>query len=82
MTTTRFSKLTPEDVDWLERQLIDAIEPIEPRREFVTRAREQLMEIELQRPLPSWVKPSALTALVLSLLALIGTLFYLRHRDE
>lgn len=82
MTTTKFSKLTPEDVDWLERQLSSAIEPIEPRREFVARAREQLMEIELQQPLPRWVKPSVLAALVLSLLALIGTLFYLRHHDE
>ena len=78
MTTT---KLTPEDVAWLERQLTSAIEPIEPRREFVHRAREQLREVEPIRPTPRWVKPSVLAATVLSLLALVGTLLYLRRHD-
>ena len=80
MTT---SKLTPEDVAWLEQRLSYAIahDPVAPRREFVDRARESLRTVEPMQPLPRWVKPSALAAVVLSLLALVGTLFYLHSRD-
>lgn len=77
MTTT---KLTPDDVAWLERRLARAIEPIEPSRDFVNRARREWMEIEPDRPLPTWVKPSVLMAVILSLLALVGMLLYLHQR--
>ena len=81
------TKLTPEDVAWLEQRLSHAIErePVTPRREFIDRAREELMNAEPaepMQPVPRWVKPSVLAALVLSLLALVATLFYLRGRDD
>ena len=81
MTTT---KLTPEDVAWLEQRLLYAIahESVTPRREFIDRARDELRSVEPVRPLPRWVKPSVIAALVLSLLALVGTLFYFRSRDH
>ncbi len=79
MTTT---KLSPEDIAWLERQLSDAIAPIQPRREFIDRAREELRTIQPVRPLPQWVKPSVLAAAVLSLLALVGALLYFNRRES
>lgn len=81
MTTT---KLTPEDVAWLEQRLSHAIadEPVTPRREFIDRARDELRNVEPVQPLPRWVKPSVLAATVLSLLALVGALFYLRSRED
>ena len=41
----------------------------------------QLREVEPIRPTSRWVKPSVLAATVLSLLALVGTLLYLRRHD-
>lgn len=81
MTTT---KLSQEDIAWLERQLSDAIAfaPVQPRREFIDRAREELRTIQPVRPLPHWVKPSVLVAVVLSLLALIGGLLYFNRRES
>jgi hypothetical protein len=75
------SKLTPEDVAWLEQQLTNAVAPVAPRPEFVHRAKQELMGLPPYHPLPRWVKPGVLAAVVLSLLALIGMLFYLRERE-
>lgn len=66
---------------WLERRLSGAIKPITPRPEFIHRAREELMALPPGHPMPTWVKPGVLAAVVLSLLALVATLFYLRRRD-
>jgi hypothetical protein len=76
------SKLTPEDVVWLEQQLTSAVAPVAPRPEFVHRAKQELMELPPHRPLPRWVKPGVLAAIVLSLLALIGMLLYLHEQDR
>lgn len=80
MTT---SKLTHEDLAWLESKLSDAIDPISPRPEFVDRAREELMRLPAQPALPAWVNPAALAAVVLSLVALVVGIafFYQRGRE-
>jgi hypothetical protein len=75
------SKLTPEDVVWLEQQLTSAVAPVAPRPEFVHRAKQELMELPPYRPLPRWVKPGVLAAVVLSLLALVGMILYLHDRE-
>jgi len=79
MTT---SKLSPEDIAWLEQRLSHAIAdaPVMPRHEFVAHTREELRAVEPIRPLPRWVKPSLLAVIALSLLALVGTLLYLHRR--
>ncbi len=81
MTT---SKLTQEDIAWLESRLNNAIDPVIPRPEFIDRAREELMSLPPQRMLPAWVKRSTLAAVVLSLLALLvgSFFFYQRSREE
>lgn len=73
-------KLTPEDIAWLERQLSAAVEPVAPRPEFVVRAKQELMNSPVVRPLPAWMKRSVLAAVVLSTLSLVATLLYLRRR--
>lgn len=81
MTTT---KLTQEDIAWLESRLSSAIDPVTPRPEFIDRAREELMNLPVQPALPPWVKRSTLAAMVLSLLALLAGIafFYQRSRAE
>jgi hypothetical protein len=81
MTTTR---LTQEDIAWLESRLSSAIDPVNPRPEFINRAREELMSLPPQPALPAWVKRTTLAAVVLSLLALIAAIFffYQRSREE
>ncbi len=74
------SKLTPEDVAWLERRLSDAIEPITPRPEFVRRAKQELMDSPIMRPLPAWVRRGVLVAALLSVVSLVTMLFYLWRR--
>lgn len=77
MTT---SKLTPEDIIWLEDKLSDAIDPVSPRPEFVDRARAELMSLPPQPAPPAWVNPFALAAVTLSLVALVvGILFFYQH---
>lgn len=80
MTT---SKLTQEDIAWLEDKLSSAIDPVAPRPEFVDRAREELMNLPAQPALPAWVNPAALAAVALSLVALIVGIafFYQRGRE-
>ena len=70
------SKLTQEDVAWLESQLSDAIDPISPRSEFVTRARAELMNLPAQPALPACVNSAALAAVALSLVALVVAIFF------
>lgn len=76
--TTR--KLTPEDVAWLEHRLSAAVAPVAPRPEFVLRAKQELMDAPIARPLPAWVKRSVLAATALSMLSLVAMLAYLRRR--
>ncbi|MCS7056405.1 MAG: hypothetical protein NZM18_09590 [Thermoflexales bacterium] len=73
-------KLTPEDIAWLEHQLSAIIAPVTPRPEFILSAKQALMNSPAVRPLPMWMKRSALAAAALSLLSLIAMLFYLRRR--
>jgi hypothetical protein len=80
-TQSTMSKLTPEDVAWLEQKLTSVIEPVTPRPEFIHRARQELMNLPPERPMPGWVKPGVLAAVVLSLLALVATLFFLHDRE-
>ncbi|MCL6509875.1 MAG: hypothetical protein K6U78_04230 [Anaerolineae bacterium] len=75
------SKLTPEDLAWLERRLSDAIAPVAPRPEFVLRAKQELMNSPGSRPMPAWVKRGVLAAAALSLISLVATLLYLRRRE-
>jgi hypothetical protein len=80
MTT---SKLTQEDIAWLEDKLNDAIDPVSPRPEFVHRARAELMNLPAQPALPAWVNPAALAAVVLSLVALVvGIAFFYQRGHE
>lgn len=79
MTT---SKLTHEDVAWLESQLSEAINPIAPRPEFVNRARAELMSLPAQPALPAWANPAALAAVALSLVALIVGIFFFYQRGR
>ncbi len=39
------SKLTSEDVEWLERRLSTAMEPVQPRAEFVHDAKRALLTL-------------------------------------
>lgn len=81
ITVSQTTKLTPEDVVWLEQRLRRAIEPITPRPEFVHRAKQDLMASPMVRPMPAWVKRSVLAAVVLSVLSLVVALIYLRRRE-
>lgn len=73
------SKLTPEDVAWLEQQIARVVEPVSPRPEFIYRAKQELMDLPPAGASPRWVRPGVVVALVLSLLALIGALIFLRR---
>lgn len=66
--------LSAEDVAWLEQALGQAMTPVAPRPEFVSRVKEELMRLPVARPLPAW----ALLAAGVALLATLGALFYLR----
>lgn len=79
MTT---SKLTQEDIEWLEGRLSNAIDPVMPRPEFIDRAREELMNLPVKAPLPAWAKRSTLAAVVLSLAALLVGIFYFYQRSR
>jgi hypothetical protein len=41
------SKLTSEDVEWLEQRLSSAMSPVEPRAEFVHDAKRALLTLSL-----------------------------------
>lgn len=73
------SKLTPDDVAWLEQQIARVVEPVSPRPEFIHRAKQESMELPPASVSPRWARPGVLVALALSLLALIGALVFLRR---
>jgi hypothetical protein len=77
MTT---SKLTEDDIAWLESRLNSAIDPVMPRPEFIDRAREELMRLPVQPP--ARMKRAALGAVVLSLAALLVGMFYFYRRSQ
>jgi hypothetical protein len=77
MTT---SKLTQEDIAWLESRLNSAIDPVMPRPEFIDRAREELMNLPVQPP--ARMKRAALGAVVLSLVALLVGIYYFHRRSR
>ena len=83
------TKLTVEDVAWLESRLSDAVcaGPIQPRREFIDRAKSQLLESPWPHP-PSrlrasgWRTVSLWSALMLILSAIFASVWYLRQRAQ
>ena len=70
--------LSAEDVAWLEQALGQAMTPVAPRPEFVSRAKEELMRLPAARPAPPW----ALLAGALALLSVTVALLYLRRRSS
>ncbi|GIV83204.1 MAG: hypothetical protein KatS3mg052_0211 [Candidatus Roseilinea sp.] len=76
------SKLTPEDIAWLERRLSAAVAPVAPRPEFVSRAKRELMDAPVAHPRSAWVKRSALAAVALSMFSLVAMWAYLRRHRQ
>ena len=79
------SKLTPEDILWLESRLSAAVqtaEPVLPRPEFVRRAKVELMELPIPDA-PHRVRQISLwSALILIVSAIFVAVFHLRARAE
>jgi hypothetical protein len=71
------SKLTPEDIAWLEGQLTHLAGPVAPRPDFVDRAREQLMHLEVHRP--RHARQTALVMIVCSIVGLVAAILLLRR---
>lgn len=73
------SKLTPEDVDWLEQRLRRAVHPedVRPDPSFVSRARDDLMRAEIGAPHPS---PTVLVAVAFACSALAAAILLLMRR--
>lgn len=76
------TKLTAEDVSWLESRLSDAVfaEPIQPRREFIDRAKSQLLDSPWPHPPSRWRTISLWSALMFTLSAILVSTWYLRQR--
>jgi hypothetical protein len=74
------SKLTAEDVAWLENRLSDATadNAVVPSPEFVSRAQEELMHLDLAHP--RRVRSSVLVGIIFSFSALIAALLLLMRR--
>jgi hypothetical protein len=73
------TKLTEEDREWLERRLNDAARgTIAPRPEFIARAHDELMGIELKPA--RRVRSGVLIALIFSICGLISALLLLGQR--
>lgn len=74
------SKLTTEDVAWLEDRLSDATaaDAVVPSPEFVLRAQEELMHLDIARP--RRVRSSVLVGVIFSFSALIAALMLLMRR--
>ncbi len=75
---TKASKLTPEDLAWLEEQISQATPPVQPRREFVERARDELMQLKVD--LPRRHRASVLIGVIFSGCALVAALLLLRRK--
>lgn len=73
------TKLTPEDVEWLERRLQRAVHPdaVRPDPSFVSRAHEQLMRAEAPAARRS---RTTLIAVVFALSALVAAILLLMRR--
>jgi hypothetical protein len=73
------NKLTQEDREWLESRLNDAArDDIAPRPEFVTRAHDELMGLELKPA--RRVRSGVLIALIFSVCGLISALLLIGQR--
>ncbi len=74
------SKLTAEDMTWLEDRLSAVSEPVNPRPEFVNRARNELMRLNIAPP--RRIRSSVLVGVIFSATALIAAiLLLLRQRS-
>ncbi len=74
------SKLTAEDMTWLEDRLSAISEPVNPRPEFINRARNELMQLNLAPP--HRIRSSVLVGVIFSAVALIAAiLLLLRQRN-
>lgn len=74
------SKLTAEDVAWLENRLSDVTTDVAavPSPEFISRAQEELMHLDLAQP--RRVRSSVLVGIIFSFSALIAALLLLMRR--
>lgn len=75
------TRLTPEDVDWLERRLQRAVhsDAVQPDPSFVSRAHEQLMHAEMPSGRRS---PIALIAVAFAFSALAAAILLLMRRKS
>jgi hypothetical protein len=74
------SKLTAADREWIEQQLSEVVQPIDPSPDFVARAHAELMQININTPKrPS---PSVLIALIFSVCGLIAALLLIGQRRQ
>jgi hypothetical protein len=78
MTMTKTSKLTPEDLTWLESRISRATPPVQPSREFVDRARDELMQLHVDPPRRR--SASVLIGIIFSGCALIAALLLVRRK--
>jgi hypothetical protein len=79
------SKLTPEDVGWIETRLNQAVletEPVRPRPEFIQRAKAELMDTPLPAPPSRWRKATLWSALMLIVTAIFVSVLHLRQRAK
>jgi hypothetical protein len=79
------SKLTPEDVTWIETRLNQAVYesvPVQPRPEFVQRAKAELMDTPLPEPPNRWRKATLWSALMLIVTAIFVSVLHLRQRGR
>ncbi|HEY3291691.1 MAG TPA: hypothetical protein VGK87_16280 [Anaerolineae bacterium] len=75
------SKLTPDDIQWLEHRLSRALEPVEPRPAFVHDAKEALFNGDYDEVFDP--RTAVLPLLALAMLSMGVTLFatyVMRHR--
>lgn len=75
------TRITPEDVDWLERRLQRAVhnDHVQPDPLFVSRAREELMRTDIA---PLRWSPTVLVAVAFAFSALAAALLLLMpHRS-
>ena len=78
------SKLTPEDVMWIESRLNQAVceaTPLRPRAEFIQRAKAELMDTALPDPPSPWRKATLWSALMLIVGAIFVSVLHLRQRE-
>ncbi len=74
------SRLTQEDVEFLEQQLERAFTPVAPRRDFVERARLEIMRQPSQRRRLERQQIAALVGVATALLGLISVLVCFARR--